>query len=186
MDSARQATKVRSRKGRPGPSFPSTRAFMWLLTQMYTGCLTCRAKKVKCDEQRSACGRCRRLALACEWDLANPSRSKTKAKRKAKPGLTKILPNVHGINIEPQNSSCESDASLRRPRNSLGVPLQGSMPREEAVDIHLFSAANGPASTAEWDNWYQELGFAADFPDLGNFVAQGGLEEDIPVESLLM
>ncbi|KAL4787101.1 hypothetical protein BJX76DRAFT_354511 [Aspergillus varians] len=38
-----------------------------------TGCTTCRAKKVKCDEQRPDCSRCRRLRLNCRWESDRPS-----------------------------------------------------------------------------------------------------------------
>ncbi|KAJ5587258.1 uncharacterized protein N7459_003023 [Penicillium hispanicum] len=37
------------------------------------GCNTCRAKKVKCDEQRPECGRCSRLRLPCDWENHRPS-----------------------------------------------------------------------------------------------------------------
>lgn len=32
----------------------------------FTGCRTCRRRRVKCDEQRPVCGHCRRLKLDCE------------------------------------------------------------------------------------------------------------------------
>ncbi|GMK59396.1 hypothetical protein CspeluHIS016_0800020 [Cutaneotrichosporon spelunceum] len=32
-----------------------------------TGCLTCRARKVKCDEQPGTCANCERVCLACKW-----------------------------------------------------------------------------------------------------------------------
>ncbi|QSZ30464.1 hypothetical protein DSL72_000018 [Monilinia vaccinii-corymbosi] len=32
-----------------------------------TGCLTCRARKVKCDEGKPDCGRCIRLQRDCKW-----------------------------------------------------------------------------------------------------------------------
>ncbi|OKL63737.1 hypothetical protein UA08_00225 [Talaromyces atroroseus] len=37
-----------------------------------SGCNTCRAKKVKCDELHPACGRCTRLHLGCEWPAGGP------------------------------------------------------------------------------------------------------------------
>lgn len=32
-----------------------------------TGCLTCRRRRVKCDEQRPNCGACFRLDMQCHW-----------------------------------------------------------------------------------------------------------------------
>jgi hypothetical protein len=45
----------------PHPSHPSPR----LRTK--TGCLTCRDRKKKCDEQRPSCGDCSKFARACLW-----------------------------------------------------------------------------------------------------------------------
>lgn len=32
----------------------------------FTGCLTCRSRRVKCDEQRPSCGVCKQQRLKCE------------------------------------------------------------------------------------------------------------------------
>lgn len=37
------------------------------LTSTPAGCLTCRSKKVKCDEESPTCFRCQRLRLRCDW-----------------------------------------------------------------------------------------------------------------------
>ncbi|GAM91578.1 hypothetical protein ANO11243_096300 [Dothideomycetidae sp. 11243] len=39
-------------------------------TKSRTGCLTCRRRRVKCDEVRPACGVCSRLALDCNYNSA--------------------------------------------------------------------------------------------------------------------
>ncbi|SPO05154.1 uncharacterized protein DNG_07840 [Cephalotrichum gorgonifer] len=46
----------------PPPSAPTTRP-----TRSKTGCLTCRRRKVRCDEQRPRCSHCERLNLECRW-----------------------------------------------------------------------------------------------------------------------
>lgn len=38
-----------------------------------TGCLTCRQGKVKCDEEKPTCQRCRRLHFECMWAVPPPS-----------------------------------------------------------------------------------------------------------------
>lgn len=38
-------------------------------TRTRTGCLNCRRKKRKCDEDRPACGACRRRDQICEWGI---------------------------------------------------------------------------------------------------------------------
>ncbi|GAA5897074.1 Zn(II)2Cys6 transcription factor [Sporobolomyces salmoneus] len=37
-------------------------------TRTRNGCLTCRARKKRCDEQRPKCNGCSRLALDCQWE----------------------------------------------------------------------------------------------------------------------
>ncbi|KAI1609279.1 hypothetical protein EDD37DRAFT_165553 [Exophiala viscosa] len=32
------------------------------------GCMTCRTRKVKCDERRPLCARCAKIKIKCEWD----------------------------------------------------------------------------------------------------------------------
>src|ERR1700744_5139612 len=38
-----------------------------------TGCLTCRARKVKCDEQRPSCYKCTRAKRHCHWKVKGSS-----------------------------------------------------------------------------------------------------------------
>lgn len=155
-----------------------------------SGCLTCRSKKVKCDEQRSNCGRCHRLALKCEWDMPGYSRLKgrTKSKLRAKSALPKILPNYHGVNTRIYDSSYGSD-TIGTPPSCADPPLQRCIARDEAIDLGPFSAEDGTNPTTTWGNWYQELGFSADFLDIETFAADGGLEEplsDAPIDSMVL
>ena len=43
-----------------------------------TGCLTCRIRKVKCDEQRPVCQRCKKASIKCDWLEPGQSLSQTK------------------------------------------------------------------------------------------------------------
>jgi hypothetical protein len=36
-------------------------------SRLGTGCLQCRARKVKCDETSGGCNNCRNMLLECEW-----------------------------------------------------------------------------------------------------------------------
>lgn len=40
----------------------------------HNGCLTCKRRKVRCNEQRPQCYHCQRLNLECEWKHAGPQR----------------------------------------------------------------------------------------------------------------
>ncbi|GAA5938710.1 Zn(II)2Cys6 transcription factor [Sporobolomyces koalae] len=50
-------------------------------TRTRNGCLTCRARKKRCDEQRPACTGCSRLALECEWEDAERSAIERRERR---------------------------------------------------------------------------------------------------------
>ncbi|KAH7141051.1 hypothetical protein EDB81DRAFT_654462 [Dactylonectria macrodidyma] len=54
-----------------------------------TGCLTCRGKKVKCDETRPVCLRCARLSRTCDW--TQPPR-KTPSRRPFRPRVRGSYP----------------------------------------------------------------------------------------------
>jgi hypothetical protein len=41
------------------------------------GCLTCKRRKVKCDEQRPRCSHCERLNLECKWQGLHARRQST-------------------------------------------------------------------------------------------------------------
>lgn len=55
-----QASTKKTRKPVPGKGFPKSRG----------GCLSCKARRVKCSEDRPRCGNCRRLDLDCEYRTA--------------------------------------------------------------------------------------------------------------------
>ncbi|KAL1887486.1 hypothetical protein Sste5346_010185 [Sporothrix stenoceras] len=42
-----------------------------------TGCLTCRARKVKCDEIRPVCTKCANLDVDCRWQTEEPTQTQT-------------------------------------------------------------------------------------------------------------
>lgn len=43
-----------------------------------TGCLTCRADKKKCNEERPLCGRCGKMAYECVWPTSEDERPKNR------------------------------------------------------------------------------------------------------------
>jgi hypothetical protein len=112
-------------------------------------------------------------------------KGKTKSKLKAKAALPQILPNYHAVNRRVQDSGYGSDVSLGTPLGCADPPLQRCVARGGDIDLSSFSAED----TTPWDNWYQELGFSADFLDIGAFAAEGGLDEPPPnasAESILL
>ncbi|KAJ3829958.1 hypothetical protein F5880DRAFT_1459682, partial [Lentinula raphanica] len=45
-------------------------------TRSKTGCLTCRVKKIKCDEAKPTCARCLHGQRDCTWPEGVPARKK--------------------------------------------------------------------------------------------------------------
>lgn len=143
-----------------------------LLTRRRSGCLTCRSKKVKCDEQRLACGRCRRLALKCEWATASQSRGRDKARSKVRPTPKKILPNVQyaDLDIDARGTSSEEI------HDGTGLPAENMLAANRTTDIDGFITYGGTTPGVVWDDWYQGLAFSPDLLGIGNFTAQGVLD----------
>ncbi|KAL6310354.1 fungal-specific transcription factor domain-containing protein [Sparassis latifolia] len=54
-------------------------------TRSKTGCLTCRAKKIKCDESKPNCMRCTHGQRECTWPEGVPPRKKTVPKHEPAP-----------------------------------------------------------------------------------------------------
>ncbi|KAI0663505.1 hypothetical protein C8Q70DRAFT_361513 [Cubamyces menziesii] len=50
-------------------------------TRSKTGCLTCRGKKIKCDETKPKCMRCTHGQRECTWPEGVPTRKKPTSKR---------------------------------------------------------------------------------------------------------
>jgi len=75
-------------------------------TRSKSGCLTCRRKKIKCDERKPVCQRCTHSQLDCTWPPAAPPSKKARRR-------ISIAPK---IDVEPPT------APLTDPSSSLQVP----------------------------------------------------------------
>lgn len=62
-----------------------------------TGCLTCRKRKVKCDELKPICGRCSRLQRECKW--SDDLQVIPLARGRAPPGSSTISPTEPTLQI---------------------------------------------------------------------------------------
>ena len=138
------------------------------LTRHPSGCVTCRTKKVKCDEKRSSCGRCSRLRLSCEWQAGPTRKEKAKARLKARGRQTKILPNLHHV---------ESQTAERPPHILQTAEIQNHIVEDDASNSAQDFGISGPfeqvtSSGKGWENWYEELGLPRDNFDIGNLAVQ--------------
>ncbi|KAJ4160068.1 uncharacterized protein LMH87_007998 [Akanthomyces muscarius] len=61
----------------------------------FTSCLTCRSKKVKCDEESPRCLRCQRLRLRCDWaKQGGKSRTPARYRNRHRTLLPQLSPKV--------------------------------------------------------------------------------------------
>lgn len=128
------------------------------------GCLTCRTKKVKCDEQAPECRRCQRLDLRCEWTRATgKSRVTANSRRRERTALPNILPKIDMNAVDFQD-------------DLLGLfdgwPLSfGTFPPSSNEDPrrHVLSGDGGDLPLSEYfascfspEDWFPELALPFD------------------------
>ncbi|KAH8685085.1 hypothetical protein BGZ61DRAFT_423526 [Ilyonectria robusta] len=112
------------------------------------GCLTCRVRKVKCDERRPACQRCTNGLMKCEWlepgqslssKGARSSKSSTPSsisQRPLAPSPTAGTDGSHGDDPEECNSA-EAEIHLTLPHNAHINVQELSSPRPALSTSHI-------------------------------------------------
>ncbi|KAI6560986.1 hypothetical protein MCOR03_004087 [Pyricularia oryzae] len=94
------------------------------------GCLTCRRRKVRCDENRPHCGHCQRLNLACQWRMSSATTDGATTSSDARP--SPAAPRTHARRPREERVSNPQNAStpcVRRTMRGLGCQqAQGHAP----------------------------------------------------------
>ncbi|KAF8520463.1 hypothetical protein BU17DRAFT_89054 [Hysterangium stoloniferum] len=98
-------------------------------TRSKTGCLTCRVKKIKCDETKPTCTRCAHGQRECTWPENVPARKKTVPKKQAE-GDDKS-PALSPESASPASSSATPTAREASPARK--SPLGSLSASEDAV-----------------------------------------------------
>lgn len=126
------------------------------------GCFTCRAKKVKCDEQTPECRRCERLDLRCEWTKST-AKSRIAANSRRKSALPKILPKFDLNSLEFHDDLFELSAAW--PTGLASNPLNS----HEHVQRHLFPGDEAALPMSECfssyfspEDWFHDLALPLD------------------------
>ncbi|KAF5023415.1 hypothetical protein F66182_4515 [Fusarium sp. NRRL 66182] len=118
------------------------------------GCITCRIRKVKCDERRPICKRCENGPNRCEWlepgkPLRARARSLSSLSSPASPGLSALRNTI--VNNEKKPASPADSvvltpidaAAYESPRPALSaahIPLANSLqlsPQEQSAFLHI-------------------------------------------------
>ncbi|KAH6889641.1 fungal-specific transcription factor domain-containing protein [Thelonectria olida] len=136
-------------------------------TKTFSGCWTCRAKHVKCDESRPVCNRCRRSGLSCEgygvrlsWiSVRGPSNfrsrgasarkagrmqvSKASQAQEATPGEQSTLqPSPTGDDRQDNRESTIASEGSTQPETGGSVMDLGPSPEEESPSGELNNRIN--------------------------------------------
>ncbi|KAI0743550.1 fungal-specific transcription factor domain-containing protein [Daedaleopsis nitida] len=95
---------------------PATQRKRPKYTRSKTGCLTCRAKKIKCDETKPTCVRCSHGQRECTWPEGVPTRKKP-APRREPPSP------VDGVDTRPSTAGSSGLSEAATPPTRGPTPL---------------------------------------------------------------
>ncbi|PPQ62944.1 hypothetical protein CVT24_006184 [Panaeolus cyanescens] len=99
-------------------------------TRSKTGCMTCRVKKIKCDETKPNCMRCTHGSRECSWPEGVPVRKKAAAKRDS-------------VDIDGRPSTAGSSGLSE---SSTPPTREHSPPRRGGVDLNLLPLSSRPSN----------------------------------------
>ncbi|RYP57063.1 hypothetical protein DL769_009717 [Monosporascus sp. CRB-8-3] len=88
------------------------------ILRVRTGCLTCRARKKKCDESKPICAGCKRNILACRWG--------TSAQDHVQPSASGVASPCRYGRYDPQATRAKTASSASEVSNDVLVPVSPS------------------------------------------------------------
>ncbi|KAJ7594018.1 hypothetical protein C8J56DRAFT_1022830 [Mycena floridula] len=100
-------------------------------TRSKTGCMTCRVKKIKCDEAKPNCMRCTHGQRDCTWPDSGPARKKVSIKKESSDGR----PSTAGSSPESSTPPTRDNSPHRRMPMDIGLPPLAS--RRQSSDPYL-------------------------------------------------
>jgi hypothetical protein len=124
------------------PKASCTTANNHRLGRTFSGCLTCRRRKVKCDSQlsRSSCGNCKRMKLACQASFWTNFKDLTPAHKGSRAYIVSPPDSPDDSLGQPQNSQSATDTS--KPDRT--ISLTAAEPRSEAIPPSQGHDPSGP------------------------------------------
>ncbi|ETW80839.1 hypothetical protein HETIRDRAFT_410078 [Heterobasidion irregulare TC 32-1] len=91
-------------------------------TRSKTGCLTCRIKKIKCDETKPNCVRCVHGQRECTWPDGVPQRKKSTSKRVETVDGRPSTAGSSGLSEGSTPPTRDSTPPIKRENQELGLP----------------------------------------------------------------
>ncbi|KAJ7683231.1 hypothetical protein B0H17DRAFT_942044, partial [Mycena rosella] len=92
-------------------------------TRSKTGCLTCRVKKIKCDEAKPSCMRCTHGQRDCTWPDGVPARKRASSVKDSPDGSGR--PSTASSTASPGTSSPSSTRGHSPPQRT---PIELNLP----------------------------------------------------------
>ncbi|KAF8628884.1 hypothetical protein AX15_003670 [Amanita polypyramis BW_CC] len=110
-------------------------------TRSKTGCLTCRVKKIKCDETKPNCMRCTHGQRDCTWPEGVPARKKTTVRKDS----TDIRPSTASSSTS-STPPTRDPTPPRRTTIDLGLlPMASRRSSDPYLQLHSMSAEPDPS-----------------------------------------
>jgi hypothetical protein len=137
-------TNTRSRTGKQS-AFSSKKIAAKGRTS-FLGCLTCRFRRVKCDECHPTCARCSALRLTCEWPgSSEPGQSNLVAAKPRKPTIPRLEAPNQGLEVPKPKTKKRSSNRTRilaylLPNNMANNSYVGNIP--PALPVGSMTCAN--------------------------------------------
>jgi len=94
------------------PPASNTTAVKQKKTRTRNGCLTCRSRKKRCDEQHPKCAQCSRLALNCQWEDKEKSAIERKEKRERRKKERELKKRNEGTSEKREESAGKMEENL--------------------------------------------------------------------------
>ncbi|CRG87210.1 hypothetical protein PISL3812_04227 [Talaromyces islandicus] len=128
------------------------------LARTRTGCLTCRRRKVRCNEQRPECGHCSRLHLSCSWpqDGYVPIAKIGKPKTKMDGGHKRLQQKQQRQQQQQQQQQFQTQSQVQSQAQSRSPPHSQQQILPEVEFSEIFNYASflwddpSPTFSSEW------------------------------------
>ncbi|ODN79329.1 hypothetical protein, variant [Cryptococcus amylolentus CBS 6039] len=118
-----------------------------------TGCRTCRARRVKCDEQRPKCGNCLRHPLrVCEYEFGVPESERTRTASPQRQGTANLhsVASSSRVTLDPKtDESCPAPVITPQYEEYLMRSQVSRAMAREISELHLLQPMRDTALLAE-------------------------------------
>ncbi|CAL1707626.1 unnamed protein product [Somion occarium] len=106
-------------------------------TRSKTGCLTCRAKKIKCDETKPNCMRCTHGQRECTWPEGVPARKKSSSRKNPQQEQSQHSPSALDSPLTDTRPSTAGSATISEASTSTPPTRNPTPPKREPSEAHL-------------------------------------------------